>query len=70
MPRGELPEFGVGALVLTPFVQFVDRRFDRLWAEKHYVDKKRIGVWGWVSIYAPGFSCPSERIISSRTVDS
>lgn len=23
-------------------------RFSRIWAEKPYVDEKRIGIWGWV----------------------
>ena len=26
------------------------RHVVRVWAGKHYVDKKRIGIWGWVSV--------------------
>ena len=27
----------------------------RIWAGKHYVDKTRIGIWGWVSVCVVGF---------------
>jgi hypothetical protein len=30
----------------------------RIWAGKHYVDKKRIGIWGWVSVRIVGFFKP------------
>ena len=35
------------------FVRFADCSADRIWAGKHYVDKKRIGIWGWVSLGVP-----------------
>jgi dipeptidyl aminopeptidase len=34
--------------VYSPFVVTILRR--SLWAAKDYVDRKRVGIWGWVSL--------------------
>lgn len=36
------------------------RHVVRIWAERHYVDKKKIGIWGWVSVRVVGLSSLSE----------
>jgi len=36
------------------------RHVVRIWAGRHYVDKKRIGIWGWVSVRVVGFLNLSE----------
>ena len=54
MPQGEILELEVGA-----WMDLVDHSyFDRIWAGKHYVDKKRIGIWGWVRGFLCGSSSP------------
>ena len=57
----------------------IGRHVGRIWAEKHYVDKKRIGIWGWVSVHVPWFSrssdegCPIQSyggFMSSKVVEA
>lgn len=36
------------------------RHVVRIWAGRHYVDKTRIGIWGWVSVRVVGLLSLSE----------
>ena len=43
------------------WVPAIAHEVDRIWAGKHYVDKKKIGIWGWVSVGISVFLSRSEQ---------